>query len=290
MAYKLSEPNNNINYGSNLGAEGRTKVCRRCKSEIPIMARVCPVCGKKQTGIELKYVGIGIIVFMIFLSIIGGNDDTEEEEKTSRDQTDTNIEESVESAYNFKEQAKEVLGDEKSDYLIRILEDEIGFDDLSSIEKEEYTLNYAITANGYEIMATEIDDNDFRVFIPSSEYVFYENNSVIMTFDDFLSRQITWEQRNTYYAMAKEIVESNLKNPGSADFPSVITESHEIAMQKNGEIVAVQSYVEAENSFGAKLKSDWTVQFVVIDENTYDYDIIYVKIGDEKSGEFIDMN
>ena len=36
-------------------------------------------------------------------------------------------------------------------------------------------------------------------------YVFYENNSVIMTFDDFSSRQITWDQRNTYYAMAKEI-------------------------------------------------------------------------------------
>ena len=49
MEYKLNEPNNNINYGSNLGADGITKVCRRCKSKIPIRAELGPVCVKKQT-------------------------------------------------------------------------------------------------------------------------------------------------------------------------------------------------------------------------------------------------
>lgn len=75
MEYKLNEPNNNINYGSNIGAEGRTKVCRRCKSKIPIMAELCPVCGKKQTGIGAKYIVLIIIAFLLLLFLFVGNED-----------------------------------------------------------------------------------------------------------------------------------------------------------------------------------------------------------------------
>ena len=71
-----------------------------------------------------------------------------------------------------------------------------------------------------------------------------------MTVEELKNRTINHNDMSPYYMMAKNIVESGLKSPRSAKFPSIVTRPEEIAMSKNGDIIAVQSYVDAENSFG----------------------------------------
>ena len=81
-----------------------------------------------------------------------------------------------------------------------------------------------------------------------------------------------------------------MKNPGSAKFPSINTEAGSIAIERNGALVVVQSYVDAKNSFNAMARSSWTVEFMVYDLNTYSYDTLYIEIDGEKSGEYIKLD
>lgn len=67
--------------------------------------------------------------------------------------------------------------------------------------------------------------------------------------DDTISALIT---------ISQEAVESKLKAPKTAEFPLGYDE-YEI--QQNGNTYTVSSYVDAENSFGAKIRNTFTVQF-----------------------------
>ena len=59
---------------SNSG-EGKTKICKYCKSEIPADAKICPNCRKKQGGGWLKWVIIAVVVLAIICAASGGSDE-----------------------------------------------------------------------------------------------------------------------------------------------------------------------------------------------------------------------
>ena len=189
----------------------------------------------------------------------------------------------------FLEKSNEYLGTDQSNMLLMILKDKIGFEKIVFVEKLGETFNYKITADGYEIVATDLED-DFRIFIPNSSYVFYEDSKVVMTNENFKDKIVTSDEANIYYIMAQEIITSCLKNPKSADFPSIIFSPDDIGFKKNGNLVLVQSYVDATNSFGATIRSKWEVQFVVLDMDTYSYDLKYINFDGEKAGNYIDMD
>ena len=50
----------------------------------------------------------------------------------------------------------------------------------------------------------------------------------------------------------------------------------DMAFVKREDIVAVQGYVDAMNSFGSQIRSQWTVEFRIIDLSAFTYEnIIY---------------
>ena len=57
-------------------------------------------------------------------------------------------------------------------------------------------------------------------------------------------------------AYCHQFVEQQLKSPDSADFPG--NGEHDVTTITEGEEWSVSSYVDAENSFGASLRTDWT--------------------------------
>ncbi len=61
-------------------------------------------------------------------------------------------------------------------------------------------------------------------------------------------------------------------------------------MQRIGNIVAVKSYVESKNDFGVDVRNDWVVEFEIVDIGTFSYNLLYVNIGGERTGEFIKLN
>ena len=52
-----------------------TKLCKHCQTEIPKKAKVCPNCRKKQGGF-VKWIVIGLLVFIVFAAASGGEEET----------------------------------------------------------------------------------------------------------------------------------------------------------------------------------------------------------------------
>ncbi|KND51237.1 MAG: hypothetical protein ABA06_02915 [Parcubacteria bacterium C7867-001] len=84
------------------------------------------------------------------------------------------------------------------------------------------------------------------------------------------------------YIDAQAIVKKALKSPSTAKFPS----SSEAKISRAGEnIFNVESYVDSQNSFGAMIRSDWSVMFEYVGDQldiyaiSIDGETIYKKQG-----------
>lgn len=185
----------------------------------------------------------------------------------------------------------EILNQDVADKLCDILLNQIGFVNVEYLGKNAVgTMNYDFTSERYNFTVT-VSDDVYRVFQSSGGFVFYEDGQVKNTISDVESKIIDRNDRSAYYFMAQRIVEAGLKNPGSADFPSIVTRPEEIAMSKKDDVVAVQSWVEAKNSFDAKVRSQWIVEFRVIDLDTYSYEPIYLSVdGEVLFGEYLNLD
>lgn len=190
---------------------------------------------------------------------------------------------------NFLSDPSNVMDKKVAKKAYNILKKKIGFSELEYKDQLGETTNYEIVADGYYMVLTASDDV-YRIFIPNSSYVFYEDGEVKMTAADFKSKTIDQSEMYSYYSIAQEIVESSLKNPKSADFPSAVMHPEEISMQKDGDIVAVQSYVDAKNSFNATIRTKWMVEFRVFDLETYSYEVLYINMDGETSGEYVELD
>lgn len=170
-----------------------------------------------------------------------------------------------------------------------ILKKKIGFKKIEYEKKADGADMYYIDADGYDVAITA-SDKVYRIFIPESDYVFYEDGKVKLTAKKLEDTTIDQSEGSSYYIMAQEIVKESLLNPRGAKFPSYVFNSDDVEMQKDGKLVAVQSYVDATNGYGATVRTKWTVQFVVTDIDSFSYDLKYVKVGDDSYGTFEKMN
>lgn len=167
--------------------------------------------------------------------------------------------------------------------IYRLLRDEMHFEEIQFKEKNPVgQINWDVIADGYTLMLTADDDGVYRITCGS--FTLYQNAKVALTKEDMLDRDIS-TKASFYYVIAKEIVSQNLSSPSSAKFATM----QECAMQRKGNIVAVQGYVEAKNAFGVKISNKFIVQFWVIDAATYTYQALYIEIGNQSTGEFVDM-
>lgn len=212
----------------------------------------------------------------------------QEQEQNPKKQDDNEKKEDSDQEDNFLSDLGKVMDKKVAKKAYNILKKKIGFSELEYKDQLDETTNYEIVADGYYMVLTA-SDNVYRIFIPNSSYVFYEDGEVKMTAADFKSKTIDRSEMYSYYSIAQEIVESSLKNPKSADFPSIITHPEEISMQKDGDIVAVQSYVDAKNSFNATIRTKWMVEFKVLDLETYSYEVLYINMDGETSGEYVEL-
>lgn len=165
-----------------------------------------------------------------------------------------------------------------------VLKEKIGFKKINFIKKMEDTSNYEIKADKFKIVVTA-SDKLYRIFTPNS-YTYYENGKIKNTKEQVQKKikkkkktEISYYDRSIYYTIAKDIVKQGLKSPSSADFPTLTFSPEDIRMSRNGKKLTVQSYVDSDNSFGASIRNDWTVQYKVIDKDSYSYKVLYVNIG-----------
>jgi hypothetical protein len=70
------------------------------------------------------------------------------------------------------------------------------------------------------------------------------------------------------YSMAQVFIKKQLKAPASAEFPSMSDE--QVKVSKSGEAkYLVSGYVDAQNSFGAKLRTRWMCEVEYVGEEKW---------------------
>lgn len=239
---------------------------------------------KKKKGCLSSF---GFFAFIIILiCVVIPNSDNEETKSTPKATPEpTPYISSIEQFSKSLDDCSEYVNKKTAEALYNFLQNNLGFSEIKFIEKNSVgDIIFDINADDYLLRVTLDDDSIYS--IDCGGYKLYDGEKVLMDKNGLLDREI--DNESAYYNIAKEIVESALKAPSTAEFPSIF--SDDIKMQRNKDIVAVQSYVDSQNSFGAMIRSEWIVQFKVINISTYSYEIIYANIDGNVYGEFLEMD
>lgn len=101
-------------------------------------------------------------------------------------------------------------------------------------------------------------DGDKVKNLNSGDIYFIKNYKKIETVKN---RIVTSEERAWLISATKTKVKAVLKAPKTADFPGAIVDSDAWEINKNKNKYTVESYVDAENSFGAQIRSQYTLIF-----------------------------
>lgn len=241
----------------------------------------------------MKRMLILFILCSIAITGCGVREDNEQTNNVSEENNTEEIQETMEEEIEEKQEDfltvfTDVVGSTTAELVNDVLLNQIGFQNISFSQKLGETSNYEIVADGTYMVVTAMDDY-CRVFIPNTSYVFYDDGDIILTASDFYNSRVKESDKAIYYIMAQEIIKDNLVNPASADFPSLTFSSQDIGFAKTGDVITVQSYVDAKNALNATVRSNWTVQFIPIDSDTYTYDTTYINIDGESSGTYTEI-
>ena len=76
--------------------------------------------------------------------------------------------------------------------------------------------------------------------------------------DDVSEEPVANDEKGACWALAEDVVKANLKSPSSAKFPFSYADEG-VAFSKSGNLYTVTGWVDAENSYGAKLRNNFTV-------------------------------
>lgn len=252
----------------------------------------------KKFNQPVRIVLTSFFAIMFILGLFTGSPSTDDVSETESRQTASSVqEESIEETESTAETTTAALSNQEifvqaltanpdvsEDAALNAydtLTSSLGFSEISDIDNVSGTL-FEANADGYHLKIT-VSDKLYMVIC--GNYNMYENDTVQYTKQDLDDRSIG-ENSSAYYAIAQEIISSNLKNPSSASFCSL----SECRMGRNKDYVVVQGYVDATNSFGAQVRSEFVVEFIVIDLSNYSYEPVYINIDGQTSGEYVDIN
>lgn len=244
---------------------------------------------KNNTGC-LKF--IFVVVFFLVCIFKVKEKNNEENSDYTIEETESSTESDTQKETHSDRDFVDVLSCEVGDDVAKEVNDilsQIGFAEIEYEQQLGETSNYEIVADGIHLVMTVMKDY-YRVFIPDTSYIFYEEGQVVMTAEEYKDKNIDNNDAIVYYIMAQDIILQNLVNPNSADFPSLTFNATDIAFAKTDDIITVQSYVDAKNSFNAMVRNNWTVQFIPLDMDSYTYEVTYINIGGDKAGTYTEIN
>lgn len=134
------------------------------------------------------------------------------------------------------------------------------FDDVSEIPLYIFD-NYPEQMNTYDnetLYSGYADANvdwNYSNTVSMAEYQ-KDNNSI--SAPNTFTKVTDDDELGTCWALAKDVVKANLKSPSSAKFPFSYGDS-DVSITKSEDTYIVKAWVDAENSFGAKLRNNFTV-------------------------------
>lgn len=234
--------------------------CTECGKEISDKAAACPHCGCPilsssipSPSIEAppKKKGHGclvsiIIVFLLFCFGLSVG--------LSQGRKVTNPKQGISNKYID-------VTDEEGELIDNILS-KCGISEVSTFEHDELLDNaHFENETGYRISIKDTASNiilylDVNKNVYSLKYAGYDlyiNDSVVATIDDYT---VSIDEINKYQYYCQEAIKEILKSPSTAKFP-IYTEW---GWKQEKDILYVQGYVDAQNSFGAELRSNFELK------------------------------
>ena len=228
-----------------------------------------------------------IILFLVLFYLISPKEKIEDEKENKEGySSEEKLQLSdIEIFANNMSESSDYIDYETSKKLYLFLQNNLFFEKITFKQKNAVgNILFDVDADNYLLMISL--DNDGIYSIRCGTYTLYDGETVFITKQGLDDRSI--DHKSEYYVIAQEIVSNNLKSPASADFPSLWSE--EVKMKRNKDMIIVQSYVDAQNSFGAIVRNQWTVEFRILNIDSFSYEIIYINIDGNTVGEYIELN
>lgn len=289
--------------------------CPECRKKISSNATVCPNCGmpldsaqannnSKKPKSNKKLIIIAILLILMIIGAVSGD----KEDKTSEITIETVTESINNSETTSETESTEVVLTEKEQFILDASTDfneelantaydlltEMGF---SWIEYERKS------DNGYMVASVEINEEESNSWLPSKwdlyiefvdgilayigneSYVLYQDNEIKMNYDQLEARYISLDDQAQYITWGKKWIEESLKVPSTVKY---IDDS--IRIRKNYNYVMMAGELDAQNSFGAMIRSTFIVEFSLIEtEEKTTAHLEYLQIDDTTYGTFIDL-
>lgn len=161
----------------------------------------------------------------------------------------------------------------------------MGFKKVDIIQKSDTGKStFDFSADDYSLKV--VFKNDSISSIKWQFYILYDGKEIKIDKKGVLDRVLV--DRVKYYMYAENIIEDNIKTPSTVKYPGL--DSTGVGMQRKGKIVGVQGYFDAQNTYGAFVRSKYTIEFSVTDLDANIYKAVYIKIDDEIKGKWIELD
>ncbi len=277
-------------------------ICKHCGAEIDDNAAACMRCGslvqkKKKPAakrpwfiILLVFCKLAVICGVWAIIFIVGGEPSPEEFETAVPSTQEPTEEQTEPTLSPEDQfisdfcESSGLNQEIAENLYSLLSEQLLCEDIEFVgNHEQMDYNYILKADGYKLVATADNDGVYRV--ACGDFNMFGSEGVKYTMQDIKDRDMS-NYSARCYAITEEIIKQNMLSPSSCKLAPM----HKCGMARNGSLVAVRGTVEGQNAFGVMIQNDFVVEFVLTDFDNYGYDLVFLRIGNEQSGEFISLD
>jgi len=223
---------------------------------------------KKGCLIALLTVFVVVVAVGITLGVLLSNHEKDPPQASSSPTADINVLGEVKNATDAqKEKILSTLG-------------ECGITDVAAVKYDDgleglftYTdANGYGTEDGYRVSTKSV--NNIILYVQNGEVLgiryadtnLYENGSCVNKLADIT---LTADERTAIITQAQSWVKDTLQAPSTAKFPSLLTQNDDWAVWKQDEAVFVKSYVDAENAYGANIRSQF--QLKVVDNKVVSY-------------------
>lgn len=246
--------------------------CRKCKMEIPKGARKCPYCGTNQ-GIScsgLLGAAVFFIVVIVVISVVASRG-------VIKSNTDSVVSTASTNSISFQESISKETGlDDSKSLHIKSLLDEAELSEYKSISKfssdEEYDYYYIeASAETFVLVLDKLGNVDELNIKLSSLPPLIKSETVEHKYSEYT---ISRDMKNALRVECQlQLENSVLKSPSSAKYPAISGWS--FTKDFDTGYIYVSSYVDADNSFGAKVRGQFKFGFRINDYDNIDYDIVY---------------
>lgn len=227
------------------------KICKKCGVELPKDAKECPNCSAKvsKTGMG-KNILVAILIVIILIAIINafsGRDKKEDPTETSTVGIQLLINEGLSES-----EASAIMSDLNSVGIKELIS--LGNPTGQGVDKVQ---SYAFSSE--EVAGILTIENRKTYYIASGDIELF-NSTKGGKVDDISRYILTQTEEVTFMLDAEDYVKEGLKAPSTAEFPSRVFDSEDWTVRRKDDVVTVSSYVDAQNSFGAMMRSNFVVQ------------------------------